>query len=175
MKKALLLAPLALFLLLVGCKKVDQLLTFYIDDSQNIRIPASTPLAVLANLAPITVSTQSEDKFKNNNTRADLVKDVSLNKLTLTITDPNGQNFDFLQKIEILIGTNANDQVRLAFLDQVPRGVNSIELTSTNAKLDAYLKSSSYTLTTKVQTSQALSRDITIKCDTRFKVTADPL
>ena len=65
--------------------------------------------------------------------------------------------------------------MRLAFLDQVPRGVNSIELTSTNAKLDAYLKSSSYTLTTKVQTSQALSRDITIKCDTRFKVTADPL
>jgi len=175
MKKFLLLFPVALFMLVTGCKKIDQLLTFYIDDTQNIRIPASPVLGTLVSLTPLSVTTQSDDKFRNNNTRADLVKDVSLNKLTLTITDPNGQNFDFLQRIEIYISTNANDQVRLAYLDQVPRGVNSIELTSTNAKLDNYLKSPSYTLTTKVQTSQALAREVTIRVDSRFKVTADPL
>ena len=175
MKKALLLAPLALFLLFTGCKKIQQLLTFYIEDSQNIRIPASPPLATLVSLTPLTVSTKSEESFKNNNTRADMVKDVSLNKLTLTITDPSGQNFDFLQKIELYVSTNANDQIRLAYLDQVPRGVSSIELISTGAKLDSYLKASSYTLTTKVQTNQALARDVTVRSDSRFKVTADPL
>ena len=175
MKKAFLLAPLAFLLFFTSCEKVKQLLTFYIEDSQSIRIPASPVLPTLLSLTPLTVTTRSEDSFRNNNTRADLVKDVSLNKLALTITDPSGQNFDFLQKIEIFIGTNANDQIRLAYLDQVPRGVTSIELISTNAKLDAYLKAPTYTLTTKVQTSQALAREVTIRSDSRFKVTADPL
>ena len=175
MKKALLLAPLALLLVFTGCKKIQQLLTFYIEDSQNIRIPATPLFGSVVALTPLTVATKSEDSFKNNNTRADLVKNVSLNKLSLTITDPSGQNFDFLQKIEIYISTNANDQIRLAYLDQVPRGVSNIELISTDAKLDSYLKASSYTLTTKVQTSQAIARDITVRADSRFKVTADPL
>lgn len=175
MKKALLLAPLALLLLIVGCKKIDQLLTFYIEDSQNIRIPATPLFGTVVSLTPLTVTNKSEETFKNNNTKADFVKDVSLNKLALTITDPNGQNFDFLQKIEIFISTNANDQIRLAYLDQVPRGVNSIELLSTNARLDAYLKAPSYTLSTKVTTSQALAKDVTVRADSRFKVTASPL
>ncbi|MDB5234944.1 MAG: hypothetical protein JWR44_1937 [Hymenobacter sp.] len=174
MKKALLLAPLAFLLLIVGCKKIDQLLTFYIEDSQNIRIPATPLFGTVASLTPLTVTNKSEDTFKNNNTRADLVKDVTLNKFALTITDPNGQNFDFLDKIEIYIGTNANDQIRLAYLDQVPRGVSSIELTSTNAKLDAYLKAPTYTLSTKVTTNRALAQDVSIRADSRFKVTADP-
>ena len=175
MKKSLLLAPLALFLIFTGCKKIQQLLTFYIEDSQSIRIPATPLFGSIVSLTPLTVTTKSDDTFKNNNTRADLVKDVSLNKLTLTITDPSGQNFDFLQKIEIYISTNANDQIRLAYLDQIPRGVSSIELISTNAKLDTYLKAATYTLTTKVQTGQAIARDITVRADSRFKVTADPL
>jgi len=175
MKKALLLAPLAFFLLFTGCKKIQQLLTFYVDDSQSIRIPATPLFGSVVALTPLPVATKSDETFKNNNTRADLVKDVSLNKLSLTITDPSGQNFDFLQKIEIDISTNANDQIRLAYLDAVPRNATSIDLISTDARLDTYLKASSYTLTTKVQTNQALAREVTVRADSRFKVTADPL
>jgi hypothetical protein len=175
MKKALILAPLAFILFLFSCEKIDQLLTFYIDDTQNITIPANFPIGSLGVLAPIPVTTRSDETFRNNNTAADKVKDVSLNKLTLSITDPAGQNFDFLQSIELFISTDANDQVRLAYLDQVPRGVSSIELTSTNAKLDKYLKAATYTLTTKAQLAQPISRNVTVKAESRFKVTADPL
>jgi predicted transposase YdaD len=175
MKKALILAPLFLILALASCKKIDQLLTFYLDDSQNVTIPANFPLGTLVPITPLTVTTRSAETFKNNNTSADKVKDVSLNKLSLTITDPNGQNFDFLQKIELYIGTDQNDQVRLAYLDEVPRGVSTIELTSTNAQLDKYLKAASYTLTTKAQIRQSISYDVTVRSDSRFKVTADPL
>ncbi|GAA4347961.1 hypothetical protein GCM10023185_03420 [Hymenobacter saemangeumensis] len=175
MKRFLLLTPLAFLLLLVGCKKVNELLTFYVDDTQNVRIPSNFPLGGLGFLAPVSVTTRSEETFRNNNTRADLVKDVSLNKLTLTIADPAGQNFDFLQKIELFISTDANDQIRLAYADQVPRGVTSFELTSTNARLDKYLKSPTYTLTTKAQLGQPIARDVTVRAESRFKVTADPL
>ncbi len=174
MKKSLLLIPLALLLIFTGCKTIQQLLTFYIDDSQTVHIPASPTAITMISLPPVSVSTQSDAKFKNNNTSANLVKDITLNKLTLTITDPTAQNFNFLQKIEIDISTNANDQIRLAYLDVIPQNVSSIDLNLTDAKLDSYVKASSYTLTTKVQTNQPLAKDVTMRVDTRFKVTADP-
>jgi hypothetical protein len=175
MKKYLLLAPLAALLLLAGCKKIQQLLTFYIDQSVSVQIPATPLVGQVVSLTPLTVTNTSEDTFRNNGTNADLVKDVSLDKLSLTITDPSGQNFDFLNSIEIFIGTNANDQVQLAHLHQVPRGVSTIQLESSRAKLDAYLKAPSYTLSTRVTTGQALTRNVTMRADLRFKVTADPL
>ncbi|MBC6610413.1 hypothetical protein H8B15_05745 [Hymenobacter sp. BT507] len=176
MKKVLLLATLFLGLFIVGCKEIDKLLTFYIEDSQNIKIASSFPVGIAAPLSPVAVPTQSASTFKNNNTRADLVKDVSLNKLALTIADPNSENFDFLRSIEIYISTgNGSDQILLASLSNIPTGVQSITLTPTKAKLDSYIKAESYTLTTKATIAKAITRDITIRADSRFKVTADPL
>lgn len=176
MKKVLLLTTLLFGLFAGSCQEIDKLLTFYIDDSQNIKIASSFPVGVAAPLLPVAVPTQSASTFKNNNTRADLVKDVSLNKLALTIADPNSENFDFLRSIEVYISTgNGGDQILLASLSEVPKGVQSITLTPTKAKLDSYIKAESYTLTTKATIAKAISRDITIRADSRFKVTADPL
>ena len=177
MKKILTLALLFLGVVAIGCKAIDKLLTFYVEDTENIQIAASFPVGVAAPLSPIAVPTQSKQTFQNNNTRADLVKDVSLSQLT--IADPTSENFDFLRSIEIYISTNANananDQVLLASLDKVPQGVQSIALTPTNARLDAYLKADTYTLTTKATVAKPITRDITIRSVSRFKVTADPL
>jgi hypothetical protein len=175
MKKILLLAPLVLLLATVACKKVDQLLTFYIEDTQNIQISSSFPLGQFVPLSPVTVNTKSEESFKNNKTEAGLVKDVSLNKLTLTITDPNSENFDFLKRIEIYISAKDQPEIKLASLDKVPLGVKSIDLVSSGAKLDNYIKAESYTLTTKAEIQKPISEDITVRADSRFKVTADPL
>lgn len=179
MKKSFLLVPV-LLLLLVGtfsCKKLNELLTFEITDTQSFKIPA-TPLVgglpVTLNL-PIPVTNKASETFSKNNTRADLVKDVMLTKLTLTVTDPTTETFDFLQSIKISIGTDQNDKVVMAQLDIVPRGAKSIELVSTNAKLDKYIKAPNYTLYTEATVRQATTREITVQEETRFKVTADPL
>jgi hypothetical protein len=50
----------------------------------------------------------------NNNTKADLVKDVTLTSLKLTITNPD-KTFSF--KVGYTISTDANDEIELAFLD----------------------------------------------------------
>ncbi|HEX8428115.1 hypothetical protein [Hymenobacter sp.] len=175
MKKILFLFPLMLLLATVGCEKIDKLLTFYIEDSQNIKVSSSFPLGKIVPLTPLTVTTRSEEKFSNEGTRADLVKDVSLNRLTLTITDPSSENFDFLRSIKIYISTDSNDKVLLASLEQIPQGVKVISLKSNNAVLDKYIKAKSFTLTTEAVIAKPISQDITLRCDTRFKVTADPL
>ena len=113
--------------------------------------------------------------FLNNNTKASLVKNVSLTKLSLTIIDPQAQNFNFLKDIKIYIGTDESDKVLLASLDNIPMDVATIELVPSNSKLDTYIKAESYTLYTEVSLRSGVADELTVRADSKFKVTADPL
>ena len=173
MKKILLLLPLIL-LFVFSCKKIDQLLTFEISNSEDIKIPASG-LVNSPVVSPVPVTTSNQETFKNNNTAANLVKDVSLTTLTLTITNPAAANFDFMKSIKIYIGTDQSDSVLLASLDNVPTGVSTIALISSNAKLDKYIKAPSYTLYTEVGLRSTVAQETTVRADSKFKVTANAL
>jgi hypothetical protein len=174
--KNILLVILALVAFVgVSCDKLDDLLTFYIDEEEMIEISSGFPVGALIPLTPVAVTTNSEERFKNNKTRAELVKDVSLNKLTLTIADPANENFNFLRNIEIYLSNDKGEETKIAYLDEVPQNVNSITLKSTNAKLDKYIKGDTYTVRTKASVGKPVSRDISIKAAMRFKVTADPI
>lgn len=172
--KKILFFLLSACLLVLSCEKLDELLTFEISNSENIQIPASSLLNVPV-IAPVPVTMNSEESFENNNTNANLVKDVVLKKLTLTITDPATENFNFLKSIRISIGTDQNDRVPLASLDTIPTGVSVIELISNNSKLDKFIKASSYTLYTEVTLRSNVANELTVRADSKFKVTADPL
>ncbi|MBD2767142.1 hypothetical protein IC235_04430 [Hymenobacter sp. BT664] len=175
MKKIILLAPLALFLVVVSCKKLDQLLTFTVDVTQTVEIPG---YFVGAQLQPVTVTTRSEESFRNNKTTRNNVKNVLLDQLVLTVTAPAGSTFDFLKEIDIFINTpNTNNKIPLAHLYTIPRGTNTITLEPTKAKLDEYLKSDTYQLTVDARlTPGSFSPNyFTVRSDARFKVTADPL
>lgn len=165
---------LVLFASVVACDTIDDLLTFYINQEETIVVESNFPIGLVA-LDPVTVPTNSEETFKNNKTRAELVKDVTLNKLTLTIPEEEGADFDFLKSIEIYIEADGLDEVKVAYLEEVPTNVSSLELDLTNTKLDAYLKKDSYTIRTRAELRSPVSQDISINAAMRFKVTADPL
>ncbi|WP_201985025.1 hypothetical protein [Hymenobacter rubidus] len=172
MKKTFLIAPLLFLLVLIGCKKVDEILTFTVDVSQSVTIPG---FVQGAQLAPVTVTTKSEDSFRNNKTTRDKVKDVYLDKMILTVTDPPGNTFDFLKKVDIYISTNSTNKILLAHIDDVPRGVTSITLVPTTSRLDEYLKSDTYDLTAIATSSGFSLTNFTVRSDATFKVTAAPL
>jgi hypothetical protein len=172
MKKKMACSAL-LLLLCFSCKKIAQLLTFDISNSQTIQIPPSGPVNASV-ISPVPVTNNSQQTFQNNNTTASLVKNVSLDKMTLTITNPSSATFDFLKTIKIYIGTDTSDSVLLASRDNIPTGVSSIELLSSGAKLDKYIKASSYTLYTEVTIRSTLAQQTTLLADSRFQVTANP-
>lgn len=178
MKNLFLLLTFAFAIVFSSCKKIDELLTFYIEDEETITFPAQFsngfPIGTLLPLSPVTVKTNSETELSNNNTNADLVKDVKLDKLTLTQTDPN-QNFDFLKDIEIFISTDTNDDLKVAYLYDIPTGKNQLELIPTNEKLDKYIKAETYKIKTSARLRKAITNDVSIRTNMRFKVTADPL
>ncbi|HEY0655814.1 MAG TPA: hypothetical protein VGD65_21915 [Chryseosolibacter sp.] len=170
-KLAIVLACLVLF----HCKDVDDLLTFTISDQVTITVPSSSPFNLPVELATPDVTTNSSQKFANNNTEASLVKDIRLQELTLAIQSPSGKTFSFLKSIHIYISTNSSNEILLASLDNIPTSVTSISLTPTQEKPDVYAKASSYKLRTSIVTRETLTQNVEMKTDLKFRVTAAPL
>jgi hypothetical protein len=178
MKKLSLFLFVALSFLFASCEKLSELLSFEIKHSQTFTMPAQFILpGTDFPGSPVAVTTNSSESFKNNNTRAELVKDVTLKKLVLTIQNPDNEDFGFLKDVEVYINSDeVNKEVKLAYLNNISANAGkTLELTATNEKLDQYLKASSFTIRTRATVDEAVSQDVTIKTDMTFKITADPL
>ena len=157
------------------CKEVEKLLTFTITDQTEFTVQSTSPLNLPIEIATPAVTTNSNQKFENNNTKAGLVKDIKITELRLTVTNPNGKTFSFMKSVHIYISTDQQSEIELAYLDEFPTNVGTVTLNTTNAKLDAYIKASSYNLRTSIVTDETLTQPVDIKVDLEFKVTASPL
>lgn len=162
-------------LLFTSCDVLDNLLTFDISDETTFSVNSGLPVNSPFEVPTPDVTTNSTTEFKNNNTKADLVKDVKLRELKLSITNPTDKTFSFLKEIHIYIATNDTDEIELAYLTNINSTANTLGLTCTSAKLDKYIKASSYKLRTQVTTKETLTQKIDLKAIMRFRVTANPL
>lgn len=163
---------LPLLLSLGSCKKTANLLSFKVEDSSTVNLPP-TPTGSYT-LPGIPVLSTSANTYKNNNTQAKYVQDVTLDYLNMTLTAPAGSNFDFLQSVSLEIASDATgaNKMLLASLNPVPKGQTVIHLNPTTEKLDVYLRNDSYTLFTTAVLTQPLKQTTTLKTDVRYSVRA---
>ncbi len=175
MKKIMILFLISLPLLF-SCDKVDEALTFDIEHSTTVTVQGSViPFDPPAGMPTPDVTTNSEQKFENNNTSKDKVKDIILKEAELEIQDPPSTTFSFLKEIYVYISTNSVNEIRVAWKTDIPKDVQTINLETTSESLDAYVKSDEYSVRTEVVTREVISQDVEIDMDLIFQVTADPL
>jgi hypothetical protein len=173
-KKLLLITGLiAILFSNISCKKIKELLTFNVNVENNFTVGASGPLNIPFDILTPQVTTNSTQQFQNNNSDINRVKDIKLTKVDLQIVSPAGKTFSFLQSVHIYISTNANDEIELAYLDNISSSATAISLTPTSASLDKYVKASSYSLRTKIVTKETLTQNVDIKNLCQFQVTAN--
>lgn len=174
MKNKIFITILATAILFTSsCKK---LLTFEVSDSTTTTVDANPlPVSLPFEIPTPPVTTNSESEFAQNDTKVELVKEIILKQLDLTITSPSDKTFSFLKSIEIYISADGEDETKLAWNNDVVSSAKSIELNCTSEALDRYVKKSSYKLKTKVTTRETLTKEVDLKIDFTFQVTADPL
>lgn len=173
-KKLLLLTIAAAILTsFFSCKKLEELLTFNINVENNFTVGATSPINIPVDILTPQVTTNSTQQFENNNSNVNKVKDIKLKKVDLQIVSPAGKTFSFLESVHIYISTNANDEIELAYLDNIATTATAISLIPTAASLDHYVKASSYSLRTKIVMKQALTQNVEIKNMCQFQVTAN--
>jgi hypothetical protein len=166
---------LSLFIILVlcfgffSCKKLT---TFEIKNSTQFTIPSAGGVGILGNTAP-PVPTSSQTAFQNKGTDASHIKEIKLKKLSLTITSPSGQNFNFLDKVHIYISAAGLAEQEIANLDPVPfNGSASIDLNTTGIVLDDYVKKDTYNLRIAAETNSITTQNVDITADMTFSVRA---
>jgi len=82
--------------------------------------------------------------------------------------------FSFLKSIHIYMYTDTEEEIEIAWKDNISSDAELIDMQTSNSALDKYVKSSSYKLRTEVVTRETLNQDIDILIDMTFQVTADP-
>lgn len=164
---------IALILLSTGCEKVEDLTKFDIEYNSVVEIPSSTPLGDLMNLYTPPVESNSESKFESNDTRKDLIEEIILTDLTLTINSPQNGNFDFLESIFIYINADGLDELEVASKQNIQDGSGkTLTLTTSNEDLQAFIKQDSFTLRVRTVTDQTMNQNHEINVQTVFAVDA---
>lgn len=174
MKSKLIALTVCLSLFLTSCDVVDDLLTFTISNETSIKIKSTSPINLPSEIITPEVTTNSSAEFENNKTKASMVKDVKIRSLKLSISDPSDKTFTFLKSVHLYISTTDSNEIELAYQDNISTTANRIDLICTDKRLDEYIKADSYKIRTKVTLKETLTKDVTVKADMKFRVTADP-
>lgn len=173
MKIKILFLAVLLCAFISGCNKAG--VNFLISNQADFRIESSSPINLPFEIGTPDVTTNSSQEFQNNKTASNLIKEVKLDELKLTITSPSGKTFSFLKSVQIFISTNNSDEIELASLNNVVSTATSISLTTSTQNLDKYVKASSYKLRTKVVTKETLTQPVDIRAAIKFRIKASLL
>lgn len=112
-------------------------------------------------------------EFKNQNTNKNLIKEAKLKSITMTITGPDSQNFDFLEELSFFVEAPGQTRKRIA-TKTVPRGVKTFSLDLDNVDLTPYVKAESLKITTEAKGKRP-ENDTTIKAEVVITIGAGVL
>lgn len=175
MRKPLLIFA-TILTLLDGCKKVDKLTKFNMAYHETVIIPSSTGINLPFNLLTPDVKSNSESTFAANDTRKDLVEEIKLTQLDLTLTSPSNGDFGFLKSIEIFISADGLSEEKIAWKENVSSSIGKyLELETTHMNLKEFIKKDKFTLKVRTVTDEALSSDHHIDVHSVFFVDAKVL
>ena len=161
------------FIVLAACKDLEKLTEFTMSYSSEVTIPKSTGLDLPLIVPTPDMETNSESEFAVNDTRKDMVEEIILTQLDMTITSPSNQTFSFLESIKVSIIAEGLPEVEVAYQENVPASSGGkLSLETTGQDLKEYIIKDKFNLRVQTVTDEALSKDTDIKVDSRFFVNA---
>ena len=117
-----------------------------------------------------TFDISNTQQFKNNNAQKDQVVTAKMTKLTLSITEPADQNFDFLDSITFYVAATGEEKTKIAS-KTISKGVRTFELELEEVDLAKFIKKDSISITTDVK-GRRPSKNTTVKIDANFRIGA---
>lgn len=162
--------------ILGGCDELDKLTQFNMNYETTYTVPSTAGIDLPLNLSTPDIATDSESKYENNNTSKDLVEEIFLKGLDLTITSPDDGDFNFLKSVTIYINAEGLSEEKIAWKEDIPND-NSINLSleTTDNDLKEFIKKDEFSLRVHTVTDEAIESDHDIKVESVFEVNAKVL
>lgn len=176
MKRVILPILLLSITAFTSCKKLKELTQFDINYNTETTIQAGVAAALPFDIFTPDVTTESQSEFQGHKTASNLIQSIKLKKIILTITSPDGRQFDFLKDIEIYLSADGEEEVLIASKYDIPETTgNALQLDPGTAELKNYLIKDKYKLRLKVTTRKVINQDIKVNVGNTFKVDANIL
>lgn len=169
MKKTVLSVFTAVMLFGVSsCQKtkdeIDQLTEFDIAYTNDAVIPASSFSSTQTVTAPIDIKTpdiptNSSANFANNKTSGDLISEIKMTKLELSV---NSGNLDFVKSVTISINGTGLAETVIASKSAIPTGQTNVPLDMTNVNIKDFIKKDAFSFRIQgtVQTGGQLAQTL---------------
>lgn len=155
----------------MGCDALDKLTQFDMDISEVIGIEPTIPINVPFDIPTPLITLNTESAFTSNNTHKDLIEEIKLSALTMTVQTPADENFSLLKSIEIYIAAEGETEEKIAWLNSVPSD-SSISLDISDADLTRFIIKDKIALRVKTITDEINTRKYEIRVDAVFRVNA---
>ncbi len=176
-KHFLIIATLAI--LTASCSLIDKLddltkfdlpydTSFSIEASVELPLPAGKELSI----PTPPVSTNSETQFEVNKTAKNLIEEIKLKELSLTVTAPEDGNFDFITSIDLYINAEGLDELKIASATDIPKGSSVIDLTVEDVDLTPYITGNEISFKATTVTGEVVTQSIDINLHSVFHVDA---
>jgi hypothetical protein len=163
-------------LAIVGCKKVDEWTQFEMDFHETAVVPASSGVNLPFNILTPEVETNSASTFAVNDTHKDLVEEIKITTLNLSLTSPSGGDFGFLKSISIFASAEGIPETKSAWKDTVPESIGAfLDLEITDLDLKEFIKKDEFSLRLNTVTDEFLAEDHYIDVYSVFFVNAKVL
>lgn len=153
-----------------SCK--NGMINFNLNFTHEAIIQNTLPVNVPVNLFTPETTTNTEKELEVRDSQKNLVEEVILETLTIEITSPQNQNFNFLQKIEIYINSPKNNEIKVAEKFEIPESQKKINLNAFDVNLKEYLVDDNFTLRIKTVTNQIPGQDVELEIYTDFNISA---
>lgn len=155
------------------CEALDKLTQFDIPYETQITIPGTPSIDLPLDIPTPNIETNIGDIFANQNTDAELIEEVSLKEMMMTITMPDSQTFEFLKSIEIFISADGLEEQRIAFMDSIPADIGQeLLLEATGVNLKEYVLGTNYTMRISAPLNSLVPEDTDVKINLIFHVDA---
>jgi hypothetical protein len=96
-----------------------------------------------------TFDITQQEEFRNQGYKRSQIDSVKLQRILLSIDDPPGQTFDFLDRIAFFAESDGLARVEIARLDPIPRGSNEIDLEILDVDLADHATAESMSIVTE--------------------------
>lgn len=162
---------LIITVVLFGCK--NKLTQFNLDENFQATIPASSPIDLPFTVNTPEQTTNSEAEFESNDTRKDKIEQIVLEELTITITSPQGEDFSFLNSLELYLSSTVHSEEKVAFLNDISDDIGSeITCDIVGQDLQKFVKDDKIKIRLVTVTDEVITQDIDVNIYTNFFVDA---
>lgn len=162
-----------LVIIIYGCDEISKLTHFNQEYDQTVEIPAIAGIDVPLEIKTPNIESNSESSFSVNNTHKNLIENVELTEMIMTVSTPSDGDFSFIKSIYIYISAENLDQIKIAWKEDISDTIgNILELETSDTDLQNYIKKDSFDLKFTTITDEIISTDYSIDIHSVFFVDA---